>query len=85
MKSLNSILQLETTFPSEITLHCTVSGIISNIKTMKQELGRLSSASQQIRGSALFASFIKNHEVLWGNTEEGSFVCHLLLPANSCP
>lgn len=48
MKSLNSILQLETTFPSEITSHFTVSGIISDIKTMKQELGRLSSAPQQI-------------------------------------
>lgn len=68
MKPLNSILQWETTFPSEITLHFTVSGIISDIKTMKQELGRLSSTPQQIRGLVLFASFIKNHGVLWVNT-----------------
>lgn len=64
MKSLNSILQLEPTFPSEITLHFTVSGVTSDIKTMKQELGRLSSARLQIRGLTHFASLIKNHEYI---------------------
>lgn len=59
---------IETTFPSGITLHFTVTGIISDMKTMKQELARLASASQQIRSLALFASFIKNHGVLWMNT-----------------
>lgn len=32
---------IETTFPSGITLHFTVTGIISDMKTMKQELARL--------------------------------------------
>lgn len=68
MKSPNSILQLETTFPSGIILHFTVTGIIFDMKTTKQELARLSSAPQQIRGLALFASFIKNHGVLRMNT-----------------
>lgn len=68
MKSLNSILQSEPTFPSEITLHFTVSGTTSHIKTMKQDLGRLSSAPLQIRGLTLFASPIKNHGVVWVNT-----------------
>lgn len=50
---------------------------------MKQELGRLSSAPQQIRVLALLARFMKSHGVLamlnayW--VHESLFVCHLLL------
>lgn len=62
IKSLNSILQLESTFPSEIPLLFTVCGIISDVQIVKQELGRLSSAPHQIRVLAVLVQFIE----LWG-------------------
>lgn len=39
IKSLNSILQLQSTFPGEIPLHFIVCGIVmSDVEMMKQEL-----------------------------------------------
>lgn len=77
---------MESTFPTEIPLHFTVCGIISDLKTMKQELCRLSNAPQQIRVLALLSQFMKSRGVLvmlnsyW--VHEILFVCHLPLPTN---
>lgn len=85
MNPLNSILQSETTFPSEIMLHLTVSGLISDIKTMKQELGRLSGHPPANQGFSTFCLIYKESWGTLGEYWESSFVCHLLLPARSHP
>lgn len=41
IKSLNSILELGSAFLSEIPLHVTECDILSDVKTTKQELGKL--------------------------------------------